>query len=44
MSKSEALTVIEQAMNAATMKGAFTLSDVEIIIAALAVIKSELQP
>lgn len=40
MTKEEAIKVIEQALNVATLKGTFTLTDIEIILKALQSLKS----
>jgi uncharacterized protein YfkK (UPF0435 family) len=40
MTKDEALTTIEQALNLATNKGAFSLAEVQVILNALASLKS----
>ena len=40
MTKDEALTTIEQALNLATSKGVFSLAEVQVILNALAVLKS----
>ncbi len=40
--KEQALATIEQALNLATTKGAFTLADVEVILSALSVLKNDM--
>lgn len=39
MSKEEAIKIIEEAMNAATLKGIYNLLDMKLIIEALTIIK-----
>lgn len=41
MTKEEAVTILEQALNAANLKGVYSLADVDAILAALNVVKSE---
>lgn len=41
MSKEQAIQVIEQALNGATLKGVYNLKDVETILTALQILKSE---
>lgn len=41
MSKEQALALIEQALNAATSKGAFSMADVKAILDALTVLKDQ---
>jgi hypothetical protein len=39
MNKEDAIQVLEQALNAATMKGVYSLSDVELIIQSMAKVR-----
>lgn len=39
MEKEQAIEVVEQALNAATLKGIYTLKDVEVILQALEELK-----
>lgn len=39
MNKEEAIKIIEQAINAATLKGIYSLEDMKLIVKALAIIK-----
>jgi ferric-dicitrate binding protein FerR (iron transport regulator) len=41
MSKEEAIKVLEQALNAANLKGIFSLADVEVILNALNIVKED---
>jgi hypothetical protein len=41
MEKNQAIEVLEQALNAATLKGVYSLKDIETILIALVTIKKE---
>lgn len=43
MNKEQALNLIEQALNVATQKGVFNLTDVQAILNAISVIKSSIE-
>lgn len=40
MNKKEAIIILEQALNAANLKGVYTLSDIQTILAALEIVKN----
>lgn len=44
MTKEQALQIIEQALNAATLKGVYSLKDVETILQALNELKTKSNP
>lgn len=41
MTKEQAIQILEQALNAATLKGVYNLNDVATILSALALLKNE---
>ena len=42
MNKQEAINILEQALNAANLKGVYSLADIQTILTALEVIKNDI--